>query len=193
MDESLPNTRTVAVDSGLRKSITSPLNSVFCPKGLNYDFKAPICTPQVEHPPRSIQGHQKRKSAADFCAQPAYPSRLRASPEQTSFGLLPGKSLEEYRTNPVCHLSYFNYMLEARDGRTKDTQQQLLTVLDTGAGPNLIRSALLSEESLRPLENHKEVVNLSSASKHRLDVMGTLPLTVTVAEVTIRQRFVVVR
>lgn len=102
-------------------------------------------------------------------------------------------TVAQYRADPVCHLSYFNYKLNARIGPTKDAQLERLTVLDTGAGPNLIRSGLVPEEFLAQMDKSREVVNLSSASKHRLDVLGLIPLTITVADLTIRQTFVVVR
>eukprot|EP00171_Calliarthron_tuberculosum_P021901 IDg21901t1 len=118
---------------------------------------------------------------------------LKKYDQGTPFWLPPTVTVDEYRRDPVCHLSFFNYKLEALICPTKDTQRQHLTVLDTGAGPNLIRAALLPEDTLNKLDQSRETVNLSSASKHRLDVMGLVSLTVTVADLSIRQTFVVVR
>eukprot|EP00171_Calliarthron_tuberculosum_P018462 IDg18462t1 len=63
-----------------------------------------------------------------------------------AYGLSQGRSLSSCRADPVCHLSFFNYRLEAQVGSTKETQQNLLTVLDTGDGHNLIRAALLPDD-----------------------------------------------
>eukprot|EP00171_Calliarthron_tuberculosum_P003874 IDg3874t1 len=58
--------------------------------------------------------------------------------------------------------------------------------------PNLIRAALLPRETLDSIDISREVVNLASASNHRLDVLGIVSLTVTVGTQTNRIPFVVV-
>lgn len=63
--------------------------------------------------------------------------------------------------------------------------------MDTSAGSNLIREDLLPQQSLDELDRTREIVNLSSASKHRLDVLGITTLSVTVAAHTVRVPFVV--
>ena len=55
------------------------------------------------------------------------------------WGLPKKMTLKEYRANPVCHLSAFNYKVNAKVGATRADQKYVLSVLDTGAGPNLIR------------------------------------------------------
>eukprot|EP00171_Calliarthron_tuberculosum_P017931 IDg17931t1 len=109
------------------------------------------------------------------------------------FGLPSCMDLDDYRDDPVCYLSQFNYKLEARVGPSVQDQQCLLTVLDTGAGPNLIRADLLPQRLLDELDRSQEVINLASASKHRLDVLGITQLTVTIASYTARMPFVGVR
>eukprot|EP00171_Calliarthron_tuberculosum_P022458 IDg22458t1 len=108
---------------------------------------------------------------------------------EVPFGLPPFMDLEEYRADPICYLSQFNYKLDALIGPDTKTQQPLLTVLDTGAGPNLIRADLLPQRLLDELDRTREIVNIASASKHRLDVLGTLALTVTVESSTVRLPF----
>lgn len=120
--------------------------------------------------------------------------RSHQSPSWTPpFVLPPNISLDEYRAYPVCYLSYFNYKLESFVGPSKKTQQRYLTVLDTCADPNLILVSLLPDDVLSHPNKSREVVNLSSFSKHRLDVLGLVPLTITVANVNFRQIFVSVR
>ena len=98
-----------------------------------------------------------------------------------------------YQANPVCLLSPYNYKVEALIGRTRTLQSSYLTVLDTGAGPNLIRSDCLDTEALATVDTSPDIVNLASATKHRLDTLGIVTLTVTVAGFTSRQPFVVVK
>ena len=68
-----------------------------------------------------------------------------------------------------------------------------MTVLDTGAGTNLIRSDCLETEALATVDTSPDIVNLASATKHRLDNLGIVTLTVTVASYTSRQPSVVVK
>ncbi len=52
----------------------------------------------------------------------------------------------------------------------------LLTVLDTGAGPNLIRRSVLPVEKLESISSDKELVQLCSTSNHRFNVLGVCTL-----------------
>ena len=98
-----------------------------------------------------------------------------------------------YQANPVCLLSPYNYKVEAFIGRTRTLQSSYLTVLDTGAGPNLIRSDCFDTEALATVDTSPDLVNLASATEHRFDTIGIVTLTVTVAGYTSRQPFVVVK
>ncbi len=86
--------------------------------------------------------------------------------------------------------SAYNYKVEAAIGADV---QSLLTVLDTGACPNLMRSDLLTPEVLASCDTERPMGNLASASNHLLDTMGIVKLTVKIASYTVRQPFVVVR
>ena len=55
------------------------------------------------------------------------------------FGLTNHVTLEEYRANPVCTLSAYKYKVYAKVCMTSLDQKYVLSVLDTGAGPNFIR------------------------------------------------------
>ncbi len=57
-------------------------------------------------------------------------------------GLPPRTTIGEYRANSICALSWFDYKVDARIGPSIKSQQQRLTVIDTGAGPNLIERNL---------------------------------------------------
>ena len=65
--------------------------------------------------------------------------------------------------------------------------------LDTGAGPNLIRADLLPQDGLNRAMREREIVNLRSASQHRLDALGIVTLTVKIADMTVRALFFIIR
>ncbi len=69
----------------------------------------------------------------------------------------------------------------------------MLTVLDTGSVPNLVRADLLPQAALASCDSSRNIVNLSSASNHRLNTIRVVTLTVMVDSYTARQPFVVVR
>ncbi len=112
-------------------------------------------------------------------------------PRPGPFGLPVTISVSEYRTglNPVCHLSQYSYKVNAMIGATREKQQQVLTVLDTGAGPNLIKASILPGGVLSSIDRDQEIVRLSSASNHPLDTVGIVTLTVIVGCKTCRQQF----
>ena len=108
------------------------------------------------------------------------------------YGLPKSVKMCDYMERSICFLSPRNYKVEARIGVNTSAQHELLTVLDTGAGPNLIRAAVLPQRLLQSLDP-RGVVRLANASKHRLDVLGVTQLVVTVGSLVTRQPFVVVR
>ena len=130
-------------------------------------------------------------------APTATPKTSRCMPETSRlvkpFGLPKETKVEEYRADPLCTLSSLNYKVEASINTHKDTWRPLLSVLDTGAGPNLIRADLLPEPVLHKLDTSREVVNLSSASGHGLDVLGITRLSVKVGSQVTTHDFVVSR
>ena len=67
------------------------------------------------------------------------------------------------------------------------------SVLDTGAGPNLIRADPLNSDNHSSLDKSRELVNLASESNHRLDTLSVAFLKVTTGTYTTRQPFIVVR
>ena len=99
---------------------------------------------------------------------------------QRPYGLPQGIHVSEYRKDPVCFLSTTNYKVAARIGPTTEEAAGILTVFDTGAGPNLIRADCLKPEVLQRLRSAREFANISSASRHRLEILGIATLTVTI-------------
>ena len=92
----------------------------------------------------------------------------------------------------VVYLSAFNYKVNAEVAVTRNSLEHRLTVLDTGAGPNLIRADLLPHHVLSDLIAKNEIVNLASASNHRLDTLGITTSTVKVSNQITRSAFVAV-
>ena len=109
------------------------------------------------------------------------------------YGLPKWIRLEDYVANPVCYLSTHNYKIQASVGSQVDSLTTRLSVLDTGAVPNLVRLDVLSPADRKKISTTRECVNLSSATNHRLHTVGTISLCVKVATQTARQTFIVVR
>ena len=106
-------------------------------------------------------------------------------------GLQPRASFVKYLANPVLTLSPFNYKVEASLGPTAESSRPVLTVFDTGAGPNLVRAGWLPPEALARVERGSPIVGLRSASQHTLDVLGVLTLSVNINGYKCRQPFIV--
>ena len=87
---------------------------------------------------------------------------------------------EEYREDPICKLSYYNYKFEARIGPDSKPLTFHLSVFDTGAGPNIIRADFLPPEVLSSLNTERTIANLASATKHALDTLGIAYLYVDI-------------
>ncbi len=89
-------------------------------------------------------------------------------------------------------MSAYHYKVEAAIGPDVQSLRPLLTVLDAGAGTNLILAYLLTPEVLASCETKRPMANLASAS-NRLDTMSIVKLTLKIASYTVRQPFVVTR
>ena len=152
--------------------------------------------PSLKHvgPPDSVSTVVALKSAA-----PRHGRHLRKFAQRVvklfsrPFGLPTNVTVEDYRKDPICFLSTYNYKVAASIGPSVESTSAILTVFDTGAGPNLIRSACLSSAVLDNLQSPREFVNLSSASKHRIQVLGITNLSITAGDHTCRQPFLVVK
>ena len=77
---------------------------------------------------------------------------------QDLYGLPPGMSKEEYELDPVCLLSKYNYKVEAKIGRSTERQRDNLCVLDSGAGPNLIRAGLVAPQNKSRIVRNKDLL-----------------------------------
>ena len=102
-------------------------------------------------------------------------------------------ALEQYDANPVCRLSGFNYKVNARVGIGVRDAKTMLTVVDTGAGPSLIRLGACPKEALSAIDTKKPMANLRSASNHALDVIGVVYLTVIIGTHVAKTPFIVSR
>lgn len=109
------------------------------------------------------------------------------------YGLPPERTLAEYWADPVCKLSGLNYKVEAAVETSHGAWLQALAVVDTGAGPNLIRADLLTPEKLSKISKDQNIVNLASASGHSLDVLGLINLPVRIGKQVTTTTFVVSR
>ena len=108
------------------------------------------------------------------------------------YGLPRWISLTSYLSEQVCTLSAFNYKLEAKIGNASE-MRSVLTVLDTGAGPNLMRYDIVPADAREKINNSLDIVDLASASNHKLETVGIVHLTVQVGSYKARQPFVVTR
>ena len=109
------------------------------------------------------------------------------------YGLPKSVRLSDYLADPVCYFSAYNYKVNASVGSSITSTEKVMAVLDTGAGPNLVRADLLPDHTLSTLYRKKRIVNLASASNHRLKTLGIAMLTVNIEGYICREPFVVVQ
>ena len=110
---------------------------------------------ETEPPPPSPK---ESESSPPWTIQPdQYRARTILS---RSYGLLKYFKLSSYRVNPLCFLSLYNYKVSASVGVSADRCVPRLSVLDTGAGPNLIREDLLPQDVVNRAMREREIVNL---------------------------------
>lgn len=109
------------------------------------------------------------------------------------YGLPRWVTMSAYRSDPVCALSLYNYKVEAQIGASRHSLMPVVSVIDTGAGPNLVKAELVPAQVLQSLDSNRQVVNLASASNHRLETLGVVHLIVQVGQQASRHPFVVTR
>ena len=109
------------------------------------------------------------------------------------FGLPKHISIEQYYSNPICMLSAYNYKVEVAVGAKPTDLKQYLSVADTAVGPNLIRADCVPAEILANVNRDRRIVNLLSASQHKLQTIGVVYLWLDMGGYACRQPFVVVR
>ena len=119
---------------------------------------------------------------------PTKPAPYRGRP----FGLPKRTTLEEYRRDPVLRLGRYNYKVACTLGRTKDDLHPVLTVLDSGAGPNLIARGVLPDLSDEEIDSSKEIVRLNDANGRPLRTRGLIRLSIRLGNYCARIPFVVV-
>ncbi len=69
-------------------------------------------------------------------------------------------TVAQYNTSQVCFLSTHNYKVEASIGPHTRSLRPMLTVLDTGAGPNLVRADLLPQAVLASCDSSRDIVTV---------------------------------
>jgi len=143
----------------------------------------------------SIEPRAKELHFSEFAPSLIRPAQYppSAASSQPLYGLPPGISIAEYWNDPICKLSGLNYKVEATVETSRGNWLQLLAVVDTGAGPNLIRADLLSAELLHQIDKDQNIVNLASASGHSLDVLGIISIPVRIGNHVSSTKFVVSR
>ncbi len=80
----------------------------------------------------------------------------------------------------------------ANIGTNCNNRVSILTVIDTGAGPNLIMEGACPIKALETVDTSKRITNLRGASGHKLHTLGIVTLTVEISTKTNRVPFVVV-
>ena len=111
--------------------------------------------------------------------------------KQRPYGIPPKRTYESYIEDPVFYLSPYNYKVNASVGTSRRSLKCFLSIFDTGAGPNIVRKDILSADDLSNLDKSRHIANLSSASKHPLDVLGIIYLYVDINGYCVRQPFVI--
>lgn len=101
--------------------------------------------------------------------------------------------MQGFLADSVCALSSYIYKVMAAIGNRVLTFSLVLFVLDTGAGPNLVRSSALPTSLRKRADKSRVIVNLQYASQHKLAMLGVVHLLGNVGDCTTLQPFVVVR
>ena len=85
---------------------------------------------------------------------------------------------EEYKGNQVLKLGGHNYKVEAKIASNDTDLKPVLTVADTGAGPNLISLGSLDSGDLVNIRKDKALVKLIDANGKSLHLLGVISLWV---------------
>ena len=101
--------------------------------------------------------------------------------------------LSNYLADPVFYSSAYNYKVNAAIGSSITPTEKDLAVVGTGAGPNLVRADLLPDPTLSTLYRKNRIVNMGSASIHRLKTLGIAILKVNMEGYICRQPSFVVQ
>ena len=90
-------------------------------------------------------------------------------------------------------ISTYKYRVEVAVGAKPTELKQDLSVADTGAGHNLIRADCVPPDILAKVNHDRRIVNLASASKHKLHTIGVVYLWMDIGGYACRQPFAVAR
>ena len=98
---------------------------------------------------QSVKGKGFRVEEKETCKVGDIEGKVANVDVEPRFGQPPGMAYEEYLKDPVFQLRWFNYKVTAQIGRDRNILTSMLTLIDTGAGPNLIREGACPEETPR--------------------------------------------
>ena len=90
-------------------------------------------------------------------------------------------------------ISVYNYKVEVAVGAKPTDLKQYLSVPDTGSGPNVIRADCVPQEIFANVNRDRHIVNLASASWHKLHTIRVVCLWMDIGAYECRQPFAVVR
>ena len=82
--------------------------------------------------------------------------------------------LSNFRGESCLKLGSHNYKVEAQLKLSGTNFEHVVSVIDTGAGPNLISRKILSEELRQRIKPEREFVKLVDANGKPLDLIGTI-------------------
>jgi Retroviral aspartyl protease len=111
------------------------------------------------------------------------PSR-NSSPHRVNVNLI--------QSGSVFPLKARNYKVSATVGVTRGLSTPVLAILDTGAGPNLIREETLPEDWERYRVTGEPVYNVVGAGGRRLRQKGVITIFVQLGKLRVKARFLVV-
>ena len=100
-------------------------------------------------------------------------------------------TMETPNTDPICMNRHRNYKVSLSIGRGTDMMIPLVSVLDTGAGPNIINANVLPAVWRTSIKS-TSVPPLVDAQSRPLRCLGVLPLIVRIGQFKARVHFVVV-
>ena len=94
-------------------------------------------------------------------------------------------------TDPICLMRYRNYKVHAAIGLSKSAMFPVVSVLDSGAGPNLVHLRMIPPGWLSRIRQGA-LPKLVDAQKRSINAIGTIALMVRLGQFKARVHFVVV-
>ncbi len=97
-----------------------------------------------------------------------YAAEIFPDAQYTAFGISPKISLSEYRADPLCFLSFFDYKVDTQVVTSRYDESQVLIVINTSAGPDIIRADTGPSDTLAKIgANEASIRNRPSVGRRR--------------------------